>query len=234
MNRHLFFVFLAFIGCRNFNHDEEVLCKNEQFLLGSFDDIPLVNTEVNFLRDSVDNPLDSVFDDQGASIQYRFNHNYRGQDLTIRMRSFDFSRIEDYIPPPFNPYHNGRHIYIQKSDTILYAWEPIKIDSINSAVQYWYTSKSPDKYDRVNFYLYWDEGAKDSVIQNVVSEVVDGYVLFANEYSIRKFEENLCSLNDDQINLISKELPFKLKTDFFGSKRMDTWDFLPNLPTTLE
>lgn len=220
------FCFLSFISCSSQQSKNQIFCENELSLLGSFDDLPYLNIDIVELRDSLHSPLDSLFQEDGYFIRYKVDHTVNKSDLILRMESTDITKYPGE-PPSFNPYVNWIHIYLQDSDTVLFRRTKSDIDSIDIKVFNWYSELSPERYELVSIALYWDENSDENKLNTIVNESINGYLAFANELSIQRFNKSTCELSANNTDSLSSLLPFQLRTDFFGSEKYDIWDFMP-------
>tara|TARA_R110002096_G_scaffold170131_11_gene342260 strand:- start:621 stop:1238 length:618 start_codon:yes stop_codon:yes gene_type:complete len=196
-------------------------------LLGSFDDVPSLNVGIAELRDTLDSPLDSLFQADGHFIRYKINHESWNNDEMLKMGSVDLSRYPG-IPPPFNPYVYEIQIYLQESDSIIFRREPSTLDSIDIKIADWYRGLKSKEYKKVRITLYWDENSNVQKLNSVVNESINGYLIFANETSLNRFNVPVCRLSKDNLDSLSMLLPFRLGTDFFGSEKFNKWDFIPH------
>ncbi len=229
MNKLLFsFVcLLVFISCSpKKNSTTKIFCENELQLLGSFENLTHLNLEIDGLRRNKKSKLDNIFQTEGSFISYKINHRINQSRFVLKMHSTDLSKSIE-IPPPFNPHKNWIHIYLKKSDTVLFKGEEVSLDSIAIKVSDWYQKLTPNRYKLVNIALYWDQNSDIQMLNHLTTETINGYLDFVNTFSIQNFRQPLCSLSTENIDSLSKSIPFQLRTDFFGSEKLNRWDFIP-------
>lgn len=195
-------------------------------MLGSFEKLPFIDANISELRNSMNLPLDSLFQVDGYSVRYKVNHPVGNQVISLKMASSDLTKYPG-VPPPFNPYKYWIHIYLQRSDSILFRREVSPIDSIDIKVESWYKQLHPDKFKNINIALYWDSDSDPNSFNRIVTGSMNGYLSFANDYNLQKFNQSLCSLSESNLDSVSNSAPFKMRTDFFGFATIDRWDFIP-------
>lgn len=81
-----------FTTCTSSQYDELDLSKNELYLLGSYDDLTTLDEDISELRDTVQIPLDSLFQVDGYSVRYKVNHPVGNQVISLKMASSDLTK----------------------------------------------------------------------------------------------------------------------------------------------
>lgn len=199
------------------------LCDNELTLLGSFEPLPHLSINIHQLRDSPNVSLDSLFENYGFEIFYKVEHSFGDDDkVVLKMTSVDLDRYLP-APPPFNPFVNWIHVYLTKSDSLIVRNKVGSMETLSEKVRDRYLDLSEDRYELVNIALLWDYETASSTLNQVVTEIIRGYLGFANEYSVKSFGKVVCELNPGEISTLSEIVPFNLRTDFYEGSNSDFW-----------
>lgn len=226
MNKLILFFCLIFISCSSPQNKIPIFCNNELNLLGSIEQLPSVDSKISSLRDSLNSPLDSLFISEGYFVRFKITHSINDYDISLKMESSDFTKYPG-VPPAFNPFSYTIHIYLQESDSILINRETHSIDSAISNVENWYGSLDSKKYAIANINLYWDDDSDYEILDTIVTKVVSGYLSFAEKISYQIFDASVCQLTSNELDSLLSYVPFRLRTDFYGSNRLNKFDFVP-------
>lgn len=226
MNKLVLFLWLIFISCNSSQSKNPMFCKNELTLLGSFEELPSLDSKLSSLRDSLNSPLNILFETEGYNVRFKITKSFNSHDISLKMESSNYTKYPG-VPPTYNSFGHTFHIYLQESDSILINRKAYSIDTINSNVENWYRSLDSKKYGIANIQLYWDKDSSNEMLDTIVNRVIFGYLSFAEKMSDQIFETSICQLNSNQIDSLSSYVPFRLRTDFYGSDRLNAFDFVP-------
>ena len=104
-----------------------------------------------------------------------------------------------------------------KKDKIIFDGENILIDSLPNAIAFKIRDFFIKNGYRVIFDLDWDNDVQSIYKQTVIKHIINGYLQSMNEYANSRFNKDLCSLDDEIIETISKnyKLMFKLTSDYY-------------------
>jgi hypothetical protein len=108
--------------------------------------------------------------------------------------------------------------------------ELYNIDSISNLIVDFYNSGvvkeySPDDYKRVFIAVLWDKELEEKYFTKAISEILDGYFEFVDNISQTEYGKKLCDLSVTELITIKQQIPFNLRTDFYGG--FEKIDFLP-------
>jgi hypothetical protein len=212
---------LTFSSCSfNKKTDGELgFCDNELELL-SYDSIaPTTQYDLTNIRKNVWTKFDSVFDDfycRQVKLKVNFNLDSINKIKLLlysnNYKNCDFNREP---PPPFNPYVHWIHIYLDKNDSLLIRRNFATLDSVKTEVIKRYHELPKEKYYKVNIALLWDLETDKSKFSKLIQDCIEGYLYVANEVSLELFKKEICDLEKNELNVLSKKVPFRLRTDFW-------------------
>jgi len=135
-------------------------------------------------------------------------HLYLGKQLVhIPIAYSNYSRSETE-PPPFNPWKNGFHLYITKSNEIIHLDRKIKLDSIATEVSAFLTSRPTNELSRVLFPIHWGATNDLEFLSKLMDEVIKAYLIFVKNEAEKQFGAKLCLLNKSEIHELKTRFRF--------------------------
>jgi hypothetical protein len=206
------------------------LCSNEVSLLAS-DSLPHLGITIETLHDRDPSRLDSIFEIQGSFMRYTMEHELEnGQSIMIHVITTDYNRLTD-APPLMNPFVHGIHVYLTRSDSVIVKQESSSLLNIQNQVKEHYSQINESRYPLIVFYIFWDIGVDDSLLNRMVSEIILGYTGVANEKSMEWFGKPVCELSKKEFVELSDKLPFRLSIamgkmiglDFMTAEQRSKW-----------
>ncbi|MDA3942954.1 MAG: hypothetical protein PF694_05380 [Bacteroidetes bacterium] len=203
-------------------------CDNELDLLISLDSIS--NTDFNLfeIRDNTKEKIEHIYNEPYCN-SLKFNVQYHKDlliniPLTLNMLYLDDCDYPEFIPRLFC------NVLINKNGQCLVESELYNIDSISNLIVDFYNSGvvkeySPDDYKRVFIAVLWDKELEEKYFTKAISEILDGYFEFVDNISQTEYGKKLCDLSVTELITIKQQIPFNLRTDFYGG--FEKIDFLP-------
>ena len=135
-------------------------------------------------------------------------HLYLGKQLVhIPIAYSNYSRLETE-PPPFNPWKNGFHLYITKSNEIIHLDRKIKLDSIATEVTAFLTSRPAKGLSSVFFPIHWGATSDLELLSKLIDEVLKAYLNFIEQEAEKQFGAKLCLLNKSEIQELKTRFRF--------------------------
>jgi hypothetical protein len=234
--RKLSYILIAFIilgSCESKKNNDtpcvSVYSENELFLLQSGDTIPKTEIDLFKIRDSTEAKFRKHFGSyECRHVKFLINYN-QDSNIVIPIAFYAANRVGCEIPPPpFNPFKNGFHAYLTNKDSLYIRREITSIDSVIFKVQERYAEIAFENYRRVFFALLWDKECNPVLFRQLIEGIIKGYINVVNKECLKLYQKNLNELNRNELKLISREIPFHLRTDFYGEFNFVIGDFVPD------
>src|SRR5690554_4441215 len=226
---------LMFSSCdyrQNSEGSTQQYCQNELFLLSADSIAPITNYNLIDIRDDVwvkfEAVLEKVYCQQvRLKVDFILESNDTVQLLLNSSNFIDCDFENEGPPPPFNPFVHWIHIYLDQNDTVYIRRKISRIDSAKEEVIKRYQELEVDEYPRVNIALLWDKETDRKKLTGLIEDCINGYLEVANNRCVDIFGRSICELNLLELELLSKKVPFKLRTDFWDNG-VDDNEFVPS------
>ena len=223
----------AFLIANGQGEDKVFLCENQLRLIqmSRVEEFPETDYDLFTVRDKICQIVNETYDDVCSfvfyfSVKHEINSSIQ-IDIPLTALLYIDCGCTELIPPPppFNPHPNGIHIYPTKHDTIYVIQTPTKLNEIQNRIVDKYKNRPEPSYPFIVFYLYWETGLNPELFRQVVNESIYGYLSVADNFSIDKFEKNICELNEEQLAILADKIPLQFAITDFGE--MSYKDFVP-------
>lgn len=210
-------------------------CDNELELLISLDSLSDTDFSLFEIRDNTKEKIEMLFNEPYCN-SLKFNVQFHKDSLIAIPLTLDMLYLDDCDFPEFIP-RLFFDVLINKKGQCLVESKLCDIDSISDRIIDFYNSDvvkeySPNDYKRVFIAILWDKELQEKDFTKAICEILYGYFEFVDNISQTEFGKELCDLSDTELITIQKEIPFNLRTDFYGG--FEKIDFLPpDLPPVL-
>lgn len=223
----------AFLIANGQGDHKDFLCENQLKLIqmSRIDEIPQTDYNLFTVRDKICQVVAETYDDFCSYIFYfSVSHEINSSNqINIPLTALLYINCgcNEIIPPqpPFDPFLNGIHIYPNKNDTIYVIQTPTKLNEIQCRIIDKYENRPKLAYPMIMFYLYWETEINPELFRQVVNESIYGYLNVADNFSIDKFEKDICELNEEQLSALADKIPLQFAITVFDE--MNHRDFVP-------
>lgn len=225
-------IYIFSLSCSlNQNDKKEIkltgFCDNELDLLVSSNLKKDTDFSLFEIRDNTKEKIENNFNEPYCN-NLKYNVRFHKDSVTTIPLTLNMLYIDDCEFPEFTP-RLFCNVLINRNGQSLVESVFCDIDSISNRIVDFYNSDvvkeySSDSYKRVFIAILWDKGVEEKYFSKAISEILNGYFEFVDNISQAKFSKNLCDLSETELILMKKQIPFNLRTDFFGG--FEKVDFL--------
>ena len=116
-------------------------------------------------------------------------------------------------------------IIININSQLIVNGELMQYDSLKSSILNYFNNVGnkegfyPEKYDQVNFLLYWDRKTKSSSIEKVLTEISNAHLLFV-EQKVTMNGFKFCNLTIRELDSLKSMYPIRIELDLGKIRRM--------------
>ena len=224
----LIFASAVAVGCGgdNFEYEEkvqfvtntanEIYCPNELALIRADSSAIFVNPN-DFEDKWIVTYMDSLFGEEFCDmrtecwlpldmVERTFTDSINAFPLKIRNQKMCDTR--------YCGFKNFMEILFNANHQVLFEGEYLQMEEVTKRVLLYYAyadsvlNVAPSK---TIIEIQWDMNVNLDSLANLYINVVDGYILAADQYSLKRFNGNICNLNQKQLDTCKTEFPFRLQ-----------------------
>lgn len=225
-NLFILILLILSISCQKKEIESPLFCDNELQIFKTFDSLPKTNFSIVDFRDDYKTKLDSLFRNSESGYAYFILNLELSEDVNIPL-AFHSRNLEFDENPALISLRNFCHIYLSDRDSI-YVQSKIKsLNQVGQSIEEFYFERGGDNFQFIMITFFWDKKVNKSLLKELILETLKGYAGFLNKQAYRKFGKLVCDLSKDELELLSEEIPFHIRTDF--SENYDDFkrDFSP-------
>jgi len=195
--------------------DSSFFCENELNLLNSFDTIPTLIGDFQFIKDSLEKNLTLLFKDNNCCKYLRFNIiHFVDSTESLKLSLKYFYQCDDC--PLYIRERNDCMILQNSFGQISFEGRIINIDSLDNEVINYYSKVGkedflPDTYEKLNIAIQWDLDVSKDNFSKFINQIILGYLSFANEFSKTIYNKEICQLNHKDLLKLSKLIPLNIE-----------------------
>lgn len=181
-------------------------------------------TYINRISDTLPETEFSLFNSIPKNLE---NHRKYGTDfLSVKYRvhqnqylKVDLKAIESYEFPGLG-FEDEFYIGINYLGEFMHSdYYGQDLNTIDTAFQYYISSTFNEEYigkPNARFYIQLMAGANQSILTEILNHLAYGYLLFLDEFSIKKHKISLKHLSAEKQNEIMKSIPLTLNYNFYS------------------
>ena len=220
MNKLTLFLilFLLLTGCNTNHLDSKTYCDNERNLFDNNSTTP-VRFPFGLTKEETLDNLQSQIELNLCNSMFVLNGEFllSEKDTINILIITDIYCKDDSVRMNIIPNHPIRFTLIDIKDSNLYIdTKKVEIPASRIVIEEKIDSiVSLDIDEKIVFELNWYGKLEENFPKRIIKQIVDGYLVAVNKYSIDKYEMSLCSLQQEKINKIRRnnELYIKLSND---------------------
>ena len=232
MKNLLLILFIAvFIGC-SFEEERDPNAFNPHYLETvpyCFNQLELIDSDTNaiyinpldFKGKNIVSYLDSTFGDDYCDV---ITECFLPMDIpNKKLLSFpDMFSLKMELHKTCGVHHCGfknyMEVLINANHQILFEGEYIHMDEVTGKVPLYYSYADTVlnvKPSRTIMTIQWDKEVNHDTLGLLFMNVVDGYFLAVDNYSMNRFNSKVCELSKSKMDTIKMEFPFRLQFPFY-------------------
>lgn len=221
----LVLLFLS-ISCQKKEIHPPLFCINELQIFKTFDSLPKTNFSLVDFRDDYKIKLDSLFRNSDSGYADIVLNLELSEEVKIPLafHSCNYTFVEN---PPFFSIRNFCHIYLSENNSIFIEEEIKSLNQVGQSIEDFYFERGEDNFQYIIITFFWDKKVNKSLLKELILETLKGYAGFLNKQAYRKFRELVCDLSKEELELLSEEIPFHIRTDFSENYDDLKGDFSP-------
>lgn len=222
----IFVVLFLSISCQKMEIVPPLFCENELQLFKTFDSLPKTNFSIVDFRDDYKTKLDSLFRNSESAFTYFLLNFELSKEEKIPLAFHSYNTTFDEFPPHIS-LRNFCHIYLSDKDSIYVEYENKSLNQVGQSIEDFYFERGEDNFQYIIITFFWDKKVNKSLLKELIFETIKAYAGFLNKQAYRKFGKLVCDLSKEELELLSEEIPFHIRTDF--SENYDDFksDFSP-------
>ncbi len=195
--------------------DSSFFCENELNLLNSFDTIPTLIGDFQYVKDSLKEKLSLLFKEDNCCKYLRFNINHFVDSIeSIKLSLKYFYQCGDC--PLFIRERNDCVILQNSYGQIAFEGRIINIDSLDREITNYFSKVGkeddfPDTFDKLNIAINWDLEVSKKNFSKFINQIISGYLRSANEFSRITYKKDICHLNHEEFSKLSELIPLNIE-----------------------
>lgn len=225
-NLFILFLLILSISCQKKEIEPPLFCENELQIFKTFGSLPKTNFSLVDFRDDYKTKLDSLFRNSDSGYAYIILNLELSEDVKIPL-AFHSRNLEFDENPALISLRNFCHIYLSDRDSIFVQSEIKNLNQVGQSIEGFYFERGEDNFHKILITVFWDKKVNKSLLKELILETLKGYAGFLNKQAYRKFAKLVCNLSKEELELLSEDIPFHIRTDF--SENYDDFkrDFSP-------
>jgi hypothetical protein len=226
--RILLIVALVFVGCGedDFEYAKKVEfvaiaandthCPNELALIRADSGSIFVNPN-NFKDKWIITYMDSLFGEEYCDMRTKcwLPLNMANRTFTDSINAFPLKiQNQKMCKIRYCGYKNFITILFNTNHQVLFEGEYLQMDDLTKRVPLYYAysdSVLNVKPSKIIIEIRWDMNVNLDTLANLFINVMDGYILAADQYALQRFNGKICNLNQKQLDSCKIEFPFSLQ-----------------------
>ena len=200
-------IFLFLFSCNKEKNTTSLFCKNEIQLFSVNDTIPILKLNYhhseNQMLDSIEKELkqDLCFN----KIDFGLPLDNRNIVSVYVIKECPKNMIVCYLS------HPKARILLNKYGDLMLNNNIIPIDSIQYQIQEIFLNDNT--YDLEETFIKWTEETPRDSIEKTFENIIAGYLLVYDSIALETFNKKTCSLTQEELNQLKKDLAFSVKLD---------------------
>lgn len=240
-NLFILILLILSISCQKKEIEPPLFCENEIQLFKTFDSLPKTNFSIVDFRDDYKTKLDSLFRNSDSGYADIILNLELSEDVKISMAFHSYNSTFDEQFTSFSV-RNFCHIYLSEKDSIYIEYENKRLNQVSQSIEDFYFERGEDNFHKIIIAFFWDKKINKSLLTELILETIKGYNGFLNKQGYRKFGKLVCDLSKEELELLSEEIPFHIRTDFYVDNEGNLMDldfspyskYLPPPPPPME
>ncbi|WP_276978407.1 hypothetical protein [Flavobacterium filum] len=240
--KYLFILLLILsISCQKKEIEPPLFCENELQLFKTFDSLPKTNFSLVDFRDDYKTKLDSLFRNSDSGYADIILNLELSKEEKIPLAFHSYNTIFDEYPPHIS-LRNFCQIYLSDKDSIYVENERKSLNQVGQSIEDFYLERGKDNFHKIIIAFFWDKKINKSLLTELILETIKGYNGFLNKQAYKNYGKLVCDLSKEELVLLSEEIPFHIRTDFYVDNEGNLMDldfspyskYLPPPPPPME
>jgi len=214
---------LTLISCSTRNN-----CENRFNFLSCDSDIPIIQIEYSkhsdSIRDEIQNQFKEDLCERCSWVDFKIPFEFDNKKGYLKViADFDYP-IGKNCPVPMRVRYYYT-IMINRNNQLLVNGQLMHIDSLKSSIIKYYDNVGnpegnyPEKYNQVNFLLFWDRETETSLIEKLMTEISKAHLSFVEQkVAVNGFE--FCKLTISELEDLKNKYPLRIEFDLGKIERM--------------
>ena len=213
------------------NAAEDIYCSNELALIRADSSAVFVNPN-DFEDKWIVTYMDSLFGEEYCDMRTEcwLPLDMVGRTFTDSINAFPLKiRNQKMCETRYCGYKNFMKVLFNANHQVLFEGEYLQLEEVTERVPLYYAyadSVLNVEPSKTIIEIHWDMNVNLDSLANLYMNVVDGYILAADQYSMKRFNNKICSLSQLQLDTCKIEFPFRLQFPIYMAP--------PELPKNLK
>jgi len=212
----LLIIIFLFFSCEDIQNKpiKKVGYCNNKLKLITAENIPNINLNLNNSKIYSIKQIENAFKNNicNKKLYYTIPYNLKSKKILIGKNSIHLKlKIYKHCKTFYSGWNNNMLIYVNNDVKLAIDKNIIPKDSLSKYITQYYLN---NKQNTIGILLQWDEQVKADTLTYYVSKIIDGYLDAAQKFSFRKFNKDICTLTEKEIQILKSDFPFDFELNF--------------------
>lgn len=199
------------IGTDSIKTAHAVISENQKQQLKPFDTEQVYEGDIFTIYDSLEQNINTMQPDSVyAEVRFYYRHVYK-------QKAFIYLPFLYKIPQEYYSTMDMRYcvVLLNKQGNVLFENEMIELDSVSDDIEWFYEKLELDSFNYCGLnctpiVLQWDSEVPRHCFNELLDEIVDGYLQYADSFSERNYQRTVNELSKTELKKLSDTLSFHI------------------------